>query len=548
MFYVNVFLKTLRDNRAGMLGWGLGMAFLMFAGAAQFPLVIQGTGAERAKNIEEISKAFQAFSFMTGEITSIGTIGGYVTTRILGLVPTMLALWTLVVGVGLIRGEEEQGTLEVLLSAPWSRTRVLLEKTAALFVGMVVVAVLAVLGLWAGILAAGEQADAGALALVALNIAGLTGFWGYLGLLAGQFTDTRRKASGIVGGLLFASYLLNNVFGATPDLKGLTWLLPAHYYALSKPLAPGGIFEWGAWSVLVSLALTWVALSIPIFARRDIGPAFSPFGFGRGERAAPGRLSASLLGSVFGKALRDMIVPSLWWGLGIGAIGAVIVATTDQALVPMRQMARNAGWLAKLMGDLASNEAYLSVGLFSYLPVLLAVFAITQIGSWTGDEEEGRLEMLVSVPVPRWKILLARYAALVAGQVVILVLLGALVLLTSAATNVSLDAGRVVQALAAALPLGPVVAAFGLCVATWAPRPGIAVPVTIALVGATYFFETLAPLFDLPEAVLNLSIFHLYGKPLVEGIKWGGLLALSAAAVLFAAASLAGWERRDIAA
>src|SRR5205814_4728101 len=104
-------------------------------------------------------------------------------------------------------------------------------------------------------------------------------------------------------------------------------------------------------------------------------------------------------------------------------------------------------------------------------------------------------------------------------------------LLTLRVVNVRLGTGRVAQARAAALALGPVVAAFGLCVATWAPRPGVAVPVTIALVGATYFFETLAPLFDLHEAVLNLSIFHLYGKPLVEGIKWGGLLALSAAAV-----------------
>src|SRR2546423_4274155 len=125
--FANIFLKTLRDNRAGILGWGLGMAALMLAGAAQFPLVIQGTGAERARNIEEITKAFQAFSFMTGDISSIGTIGGYVTTRILGLVPTMLSLWAVVVGVGLIRGEEQQSTLEVLLSAPRSRTRVLLE-------------------------------------------------------------------------------------------------------------------------------------------------------------------------------------------------------------------------------------------------------------------------------------------------------------------------------------------------------------------------------------------------------------------------------------
>src|SRR6476469_2655413 len=117
----SIFLKTLRDNRAGILGWGLGMDFLVIAGAAQYNQVIPGTGAEREKNIAEITQAFQAFSFLTGDVTSLGTIGGYVTTRVLGLVPTMLALWALVVGAGLIRGEEQQGSLDLLLSVPRGR-------------------------------------------------------------------------------------------------------------------------------------------------------------------------------------------------------------------------------------------------------------------------------------------------------------------------------------------------------------------------------------------------------------------------------------------
>ena len=104
--------------------------------------------------------------------------------------------------------------------------------------------------------------------------------------------------------------------------------------------------------------------------------------------------------------------------------------------------------------------------------------------------------MLAAMPLPRWQVLLARYVAIAAGLAIILALTGILVLLTAAAANVRLDAGRVVGGLASALPLGLLVAAFGLCVATWSRRPGVAVPVTIALVVAMFFFETLAPLFD----------------------------------------------------
>src|SRR5438128_1783639 len=99
----NIFLKTLRDNRAGMIGWGVGFGLIMLIGVTQYNQVIGGTGAARAKSIEEMSKAFQAFSFLLGEITALGTIGGFITARFLGFVSMVFALWALVVGVGLIR-------------------------------------------------------------------------------------------------------------------------------------------------------------------------------------------------------------------------------------------------------------------------------------------------------------------------------------------------------------------------------------------------------------------------------------------------------------
>src|SRR5207249_3528070 len=116
-----------------------------------------------------------------------------------------------------------------------------------------------------------------------------------------------------------------------------------------------------------------------------------------------------LLGSVFGKALRDLSGQTLAWGLGIGLFSVVIVATTDAVIEPMRELARNAGWIGALIGNIASNEGYISISLFNYLPALLAVLAIVQIEVWASDEEEGRLGMEVAMPLPRWQTLLARY-------------------------------------------------------------------------------------------------------------------------------------------
>jgi hypothetical protein len=47
--------------------------------------------------------------------------------------------------------------------------------------------------------------------------------------------------------------------------------------------------------------------------------------------------------------------------------------------------------------------------------------------------------------------------------------------------------------------------------------------------------------------VSRLSMFYLYGRPLVEGSPWGNVGILMTATLVFAVLSIAGVQRRDIA-
>jgi ABC-2 type transport system permease protein len=547
MFLRNVFFKTVRDMRVGILAWGLGLGFLIFVGVTQYSQILAGLGAGRAKAIADMTQAFKSFGFLVGEITNIGTLGGFVTVRVLGITPTMLALWAAIVAAGLIRGEEQQGTMEVLLSTPQSRLRVFLEKTLALLAAILVVVTLIGLALWAGSAVVGENLGEWNIAETALNMGGLAMFWGAAGLLAGQVTGARRKASGTVGALIFGTYVLNNVFETVPDLKALAWAMPSHYYSLSKPLVPGLEFKWGAWLVLVALSAVLVALAGLMFTRRDIGSVFNllPTTSAYGKREGDGG-SVALLGSPFGKAMRDILVPSIVWGVSIGVFAVIMVSTTRQMLEPMQEILKSAPWIARIMGDAASNEGYLSLAIFNYLPALLAAFAISQIESWASDEEEGRLGMQLAEPVSRSQVLASRYAAIFIALVIIVVITGASTLIAANVADLRLSTDRMIGGLVTTLPVALVVVAFGLFMATWPSRPSYAMPITIAIVVAMFFMETLGPAFDLPDAVRNLSIFHLYGRPLVEGIKAGGVLALCVATLLFAVGSLVAFNRRDL--
>jgi ABC-2 type transport system permease protein len=334
-----------------------------------------------------------------------------------------------------------------------------------------------------------------------------------------------------------------------PGLEWLAWLMPFHYYSVSKPLVAGYGMQWGAWSVLVMANVVLIILASLIFIRRDIGSVFK---LSNKEGKVPGvartrtRSSTWLLGSVFGKSIRDLILPTLFWSAGLAFYGVLIVSTTNQVLEPLREIIKNLGVLAQIMGNLATPESYISIGLVAYLPVLLAVFSITQIISWAEDEEEGRLEVLASEPLPRIQLLLGRYLAIVLALAAILAITGVALLLAAAGASVNLNSARLIGSLVAVILPAFAVAAFGLCVATWLKRPGAAIPLTVGVVTVMFFLDALGPILNLPEAVLNISVFHLYGRPLTEGLMWGGIMALAVASVVLLVGSLVGLNRRDI--
>src|SRR5215469_17826209 len=83
-------------------------------------------------------------------------------------------------------------------------------------------------------------------------------------------------------------------------------------------------------------------------------------------------------------------------------------------------------------GDIQTNAALLSA-IFVLLPVLLMAFAVTQVSAWAGDEEEGRLELVLSTPQSRQRVLLGRFAALATATVII----GVVTLVASAVTVVA---------------------------------------------------------------------------------------------------------------
>lgn len=154
--------KSLRDARRGFLWWSLGLIGFVALIVSVYPTVHSNPSLNKlAQDYPQALKAFIAF----GGQVDYTTPAGYLGIELFSLmVPLLLMIAAIGTGAGAIAGEEERGTLELLLANPVSRARVVLEKSAALALEIAALGLVLWLALWIGAIAAGMDISAGRLA------------------------------------------------------------------------------------------------------------------------------------------------------------------------------------------------------------------------------------------------------------------------------------------------------------------------------------------------------------------------------------------------
>src|SRR6266702_2732501 len=264
MWFKSVYLKTLRDFRIAILGWGVGMGLLMYVVLVAVPSLVATPQARAA-----LISLGGTFSWIA-EPVALGTPGGYVTWKY-GLTFLLIAIWPLMACSRLLRGEEERGSLDALLSLPRGRGRVALEKLAAVWTALLGMGLLIALLTFAGGKSASADFGPGDALLFGLNVALICGVFGSLALLLSQFTQERGTASGITGGLLIVFIVLDMVHRVIPNTEWISRLSPVYYYNLNKPLVPGYSFDPAAMLILLALTIILSGVASWFFVRRDIG-------------------------------------------------------------------------------------------------------------------------------------------------------------------------------------------------------------------------------------------------------------------------------------
>jgi len=260
--------------------------------------------------------------------------------------------------------------------------------------------------------------------------------------------------------------------------------------------------------------------------------------------------------SVFGKSLWDQRRGIVIWSLGVAGVGVMYAAFYPTLNSPeMAQfMEAYPQEIMDAMGitDLTTPEGYLGGTSYGILGPLLMIIIAASLGTRAiaGDEEAGRLDVLLAHPISRWRVVVERAAAmLVALALAGLVLFLGMTAMAGPAEFASIGVANLAAASGQLVLLGLVFGSLALAVGAVTGSRGLALGVVAMVGGLTYFGNNLGPSVDWLEWSRDVSPFHYYsgGEPLRNGLQLMDSLVLLGASLVLVALAVIGFERRDVA-
>jgi len=254
--------------------------------------------------------------------------------------------------------------------------------------------------------------------------------------------------------------------------------------------------------------------------------------------------------ALLAKTLRDLKWQVFWYGVGLAALAALVVYIYPSYSEQFADFEVPEA-LQAFIGEASFHtpQGFLTAEFFSWVPILLVIFAIMAGTSLlAGEEAEGTLDLLLAQPLGRTRLALEKMAGFAVGVFLILLIayVGWLVSVPFVAIDVSL-----VRLFFATLELGPLVLLFGAG-AMWCgalfPDRKLATGVVTAFAVASYFLNYIATLVDALEPLAWLSVFHYVGS---SDTLTGSFDPVDLTVGLFATAVLAvltllSFERRDL--
>jgi len=261
------------------------------------------------------------------------------------------------------------------------------------------------------------------------------------------------------------------------------------------------------------------------------------------------------MGTIYRYALRRARGQVLGWGLPLGLF-SLYLASFYQTIAQQREQFEQLlqyypKELIAFFGNvetILTPEGYLSVEMFSYMPLVLGIFAVLAgSGLLVSDEEKGTLDLILAHPVSRTALFVGRLLAFVTTTVIILALMWLGLVTASTWSPLGVGAGRLALPFLSLLAILLFFGTLALLLSMLLPARRLAAMGAGILLVGNFFLIGLANINDDLKPIARLTPLHYYQSgEAIGGLNGRWVAGLLAVALLFALLAWWRFQRRDI--
>ncbi len=258
--------RALIDQRWTLFWFAAGLAGYGILLVAFWPAMKQNAGLY-AQLLTGFPEAFlKAFG-----VEDMTRFSGFVGTEYLNFMwPLIAAVFVIMAASSFVAGEIDRGTVELWLSVPETRWRLLVAKQVALLLGIAVLAAASAASIALAGRIVGEDLSAPGLLGTSVVLASFCVAVGGYTTLFSAALSSRGTAAGLAAGVTFASYLAGVLSGLSKDVEWLKYLSLQTAFHPQRALADG---PYGAEALtLFGIGIVCALVSLAVFQRRDANP------------------------------------------------------------------------------------------------------------------------------------------------------------------------------------------------------------------------------------------------------------------------------------
>jgi len=230
------------------------------------------------------------------------------------------------------------------------------------------------------------------------------------------------------------------------------------------------------------------------------------------------------------------------WGVGVALLPLIYIGIYPQMEDQMEAFQEVLELpLYQAFGmSLTDLESYIASTVILLVPILITIYAIINAtGTLAGEEDDGKLELIVTLPIPRWQIIATKATAVGIALFLILLIVASLAAVTFTAIEsqitTAISAGTIFWGLIYAWPIVMAMAMIALFFGAFSPSRRIAALFSTAVFFISYFGSNIAGMLESLEPIQPFFLFYYYDATsnlLVNGAEVSDITILLVAALI----------------